>query len=96
MYLRYALKAAEGNRLQLERVLDHYRYEDKDPSKLAAAKYLIANMPGHYSYADTTLMARYYETALAIQKSGKAAEWQRDTLRQIGDRQFAGLSGNIV
>ena len=44
-YLRYALKVAGENRPQLERVLDHYRHEDKDPSKLAAAKYLIINMP---------------------------------------------------
>ena len=84
-YLRYALKVAGENRPQLERVLDHYRHEDKDPSKLAAAKYLIINMPGHFSYTDTATVDFYYNAALKIQQSGGTPEWQRDTLRSISD-----------
>ena len=48
--LRDALKAAGDNRAELEDVLEHYRTVDNDPQKYAAAKYLIANMPAHYSY----------------------------------------------
>ena len=96
MYLRYALRAAGENRSQLERVLDYYRHEDRDPSKLAAAKYLIINMPGHYSYSDNESVTSYYETALAIQRMDRTPEWQRDTLRQISDSRFSGLSGSIV
>ena len=96
MYLHYALKAAGKNRQQLERVLYHYRSVDKDPSKLSAAKYLIANMPGHNSYSDTVNLMRYYEIAMEIQKSTNSPEWQRDTLRTISNGQFAGMSGKVV
>lgn len=53
LYLHYALKAAGNNKKELKAVLNHYRTVDNDPEKLAAAKFLISNMPGHYSYADT-------------------------------------------
>jgi hypothetical protein len=43
-HLREALEAAGKNRAELEKVLAHYREDD---SKLAAARFLIANMPGH-------------------------------------------------
>ncbi|MFI5404036.1 MAG: hypothetical protein ACHQ1G_13940, partial [Planctomycetota bacterium] len=39
-----ALLKAKANRAELEKVLAHYA---KDPPKLAAAKFLIANMEGH-------------------------------------------------
>ncbi|MFV1960093.1 MAG: transglutaminase domain-containing protein, partial [Planctomycetota bacterium] len=41
-----ALDAAGPNRSELERVLDHFA-RDPDPRKLEAARFLIANMPGH-------------------------------------------------
>lgn len=46
-----ALRIAGANRSELEAVLDHYR-EYGDEEKYRAARYLIANMPGHYSYRD--------------------------------------------
>ena len=46
--LENALRQAGENRSQLEQVLDHYR---NDSLKYKAACFLIANMPGHYSYA---------------------------------------------
>ena len=96
LYLHYALKAAGDNKSELKAVLKHYRTEDNDPEKLKAAKYLIANMPAHYSYADTAMVNRYYAIALPILKSGKSAEWQRDTLRTISERDFPGMTSNIV
>ena len=87
-YLRYALKVAGDNRTQLEAVLEYYKTIDPDPEKLEAAKYLISNMPAHYSYADTAQVNHYYATALKILKSGESAEWQRDTLRDISDSDF--------
>lgn len=51
------LTLAENNRFELETVLKHYKDE---PQKLAAAKYLIENMPEHYSFADTALLRRYH------------------------------------
>lgn len=96
IYLHYALKAAGENKSELKAVLKHYRTVDKDPQKLKAAKYLIANMPAHYSYRDTAAVNRYYSKALEILGTGLSPDWQRDTLRQISDTQFAGLSRNIV
>lgn len=56
--LRRALEYAGDNRHELERVLEYYENAG-DPQKLAAAEYLIANMPGHKSM--TGDYERYYE-----------------------------------
>ena len=96
LYLRYALKAAGNNRKELKAVLKHYRTVDKDPEKLKAAKYLIANMPAHYSYRDTAAINRYYSQALEILGTGPSPDWQRDTLRQISDHQYAGITSRII
>lgn len=96
LYLHYALKAAGKNKTELKAVLKHYRTVDKDPEKLKAAKYLIANMPAHYSYRDTAAINRYYSQALEILGTGPSPDWQRDTLRQISDSQYAGISRKIV
>ena len=95
-YLRYALNVAGDNKSELKAVLKHYRTEDKDPQKLAAAKYLIANMPAHYSYRDTAAINSYYRKALEILGTGPSPDWQRDTLRQISDTQYAGITHNII
>ena len=96
IYLYYALKAAGENKSELKAVLKHYRTVDKDPEKLKAAKYLIANMPAHYSYRDTAAINRYYSKALEILGTGPSPDWQRDTLRQISDSQFAGITSDII
>ena len=83
--IHYALKAAGSNRSELKSVLKHYRTADPDQEKLAAARYLIANMPAHYSYADTSVINSYYRTALDILGTDPSPDWQRDTLRQISD-----------
>ena len=48
--INQVLRQAGDNRPELEAVLAHYADE---PEKLAAARYLIANLPAHYSYADS-------------------------------------------
>ena len=96
MYIHYALRAAGKNKSELKAVLRHYRTIDKDPEKLCAAKYLIANMPAHYSYRDTAAINSYYSKALEILGTGPSPDWQRDTLRQIGDREYAGITRNII
>lgn len=42
-----ALKFADNNRSELEKVLTHY---ENDPLKLKATQFLIENMPAHFSY----------------------------------------------
>lgn len=96
MYMHYALRAAGKNKSELKAVLRHYRTIDKDPEKLRAAKYLIANMPAHYSYRDTAAINSYYRKALDILGTGPSPDWQRDTLRQISDREYAGITRNIL
>lgn len=95
-YLREALKVAGENRGQLEAVLEHYRTVDNDPQKLAAAEYLIANMPAHYSYRDTAAINRYYHQALEILGTGPSPDWQRDTLREISEKQYFGLTQDTI
>lgn len=96
IYLYYALKAAGKNKTELKAVLKHYRSVDKDPQKLEAAKYLIANMPAHYSYRDTAAINRYYSKALQILGTGPSPDWQRDTLRQISDTQYPGITRDMI
>ena len=93
--LRDALKAAGDNRIELETVLEHYRTVDNDPQKLAAAEYLIANMPAHYSYRNMDAMNDFYDKALDILCTG-TVEWQRDTLRDIGDKYYARAAQDLV
>ena len=50
--LEYALEFAGDNHVELEKVLEHYR---TDPEKLEAARFLIRNMPGWYSYEGNEL-----------------------------------------
>lgn len=95
-YLHDALKAAGENRTELEAVLEHYRTIDIDPQKLDAAKYLIANMPAHYSYRDTAAINSYYHKALEILGTGPSPDWQRDTLRYISDTQYLGITSDII
>lgn len=47
--LETALKLAGDNRPELEKVLSHYSKNPTDTLKLKAAKFLIENMPGHYT-----------------------------------------------
>lgn len=56
--LEEALEKAGNNRAELEQVLAHYA---GDSIKLEAAKFLIRNLPGHYSYADTSELIPYYD-----------------------------------
>lgn len=62
-HLREALDMAGDNRSELEKVLEHYKGE---PLKYEAAKFLISNMPGHYSIADTVTLKAYSEEVDSI------------------------------
>lgn len=61
--LEDALVMAGDNRGELEKVLEHY---ENDSLKLKAAEFLIRNMPGHYSYADTTTVVKYSQAVDSI------------------------------
>lgn len=96
LYLQYALKAAGDNRSELIEVLNHYKRIDRDHEKLAAAKFLISNMPAHYSYNDTSAINRYYSKALEILGTGPSPDWQMDTLREISDREYFAEAEKVI
>ena len=81
--LHYALKAAGENRIELERVLEHYQ---GDTLRLRAAKYLISNMPYHYTL-DTYLRSPNGEHLIVdvnqFEDRGKVY-WYLDSLYKIG------------
>ena len=52
-----ALDMAEGNKVELIKVLEHYE-KMGDSMKMAAAKFLISNLPYNYSY-DTTYLKEF-------------------------------------
>ncbi|MBE6340391.1 MAG: hypothetical protein E7069_06620 [Bacteroidales bacterium] len=88
--LRVALEQAGTNRTELECVLNHYA---KDSLKLEAAKFLIRNMPAHYSYADSAI-ERYYTIATQILQSELTPIQQRDTLLALSKKSFAYATAN--
>ncbi len=61
--LECALELAKGNRQEMETVLNHF---SDDSLKFEAAKFLIRNMPGHYSYADTAIITKYSNEVASI------------------------------
>lgn len=80
--LRQALELAGSNRAELEKVLDYYA---GDSLKLEAAKFLIRNMPGHYSYVDTAAINKYAHAVFFVVNSLKG-EKDKNTIRDSIDR----------
>ncbi len=77
-----ALEISGGNRAELEKVLRHYA---DDPEKLAAAKYLIANMPGHFSFSDTAAVGNFYDAldTLLTAMEGAPRNALRDSVNEL-------------
>lgn len=94
-YMDYALDQAGANRAELETVLEHYRTVDADSEKYAAARFLIENMPGHYSYK-SNLINEYYDIASDIFSSDLTPKEQRDTLLVLSDNRFYGLGNDVI
>ena len=91
--LEYALDFAGANRAELESVLDHYK---DDPEKLAAAQFLIENMPAHVSYNGDEIN-KYYEIAhnLLYQKDLSHIVI-RDSLLSIRRNYLPNLDRNLI
>lgn len=91
--LEYALDFAGANRSELESVLDHYK---DDPEKLAAATFLIENMPAHVSYNGDEIN-KYYEIAhnLLYQKDLSHIV-VRDSLLSIRRNYLPNLDRNLI
>ena len=82
--LERALRMAKGNRPELEKVLAHY---EGDSLKLEAAKFLIRHMPGHYSYADTSICLYYNAIDSAMLTMKDWSVWEvKDSLEVVTDK----------
>ena len=83
--LEEALIIADSNRTEMEKVLNHY---EKDSKKMEAAKFLIRNMPGHYSYADTAIIVRYSHSIDSILEAMKDSSFNsiRESLNSCAKR----------
>ena len=90
--LEDALRVAGDNRPELEAVLDHYK---DNPEKLAAAEFLIENMPAHRSYKGDEIH-QYYEIAKGVLASGLSPVEQRDSLLYVSDYMFPGLEDRTI
>jgi len=88
-YLEQALQLAGDNRAELERVIAHYDSVG-DSQKQAAARFLIENMPGHYSYS-TDRIDDYYAISLNLARSEMSPGEQYDSLLYLTKHKFVGL-----
>lgn len=91
--LKLAMESAGSNAGQLQAVLDFYA--DSSFEKRQAARFLIENLPAHYSYADSSRLC-YYAMAGDILKSGLTPERQRDSLLILSDNVFQGMELRTV
>lgn len=80
-----ALASAGDNRPELEKVLRHYQ---NDSLRLAAAEYLIAHMPGHYTFADTADVVGYSHRVDTIMRQMREAPHEaiRDSVNQAAQQ----------
>ena len=89
--LSMALNYADENRVELEKTLSHYMFEDPNPEKFAAAQYLIENMPGHYSYQNSAIYSYYAYADSILADTSLTPEQQRDSLLIKTDRRFCAM-----
>ncbi len=92
--LEGALRLAKSNRVELEKVLTYYQ---EDSLKLEAAKFLIRNMPGHYSLADTSVYLYYNAVDSALESMRGKSVWEiKDSLEVVTDRFAFSVNGETV
>lgn len=88
-----ALELAGDNRSELEAVLNHYK---DNTEKLAAARFLIENMPAHYSYAGNEIYQYYEYAARILANKELTPEQQRDSLLAITDLKYRDLPNHTI
>ena len=94
--LERALVLAAENRPELEKVLAHYSQDPADEMKLRAARFLIENMPGHFSL-DQDEALRYYQTGEKILLSTDMTPVQQsDSILKISREMFPTLPSRVI
>lgn len=82
-YLEEALNFAGKNRPELEKILSHYSSNPDDSLKLKAARFLIENMPGHYSSKNPEHLNAYYSELDTTVNPDYDSETNRKIIEQI-------------
>lgn len=77
--VKKSLELAGENRQELEKVLAHYQKDTADSLKLKAARFLIENMPGHFSYDSTNL--DHYRPVIDTINSMKSRRLSLETIK---------------
>jgi len=77
--LDHALDMAGDNRGELEKVLEHFK-KDPDRLKYEAAKFLICNMPYHYSYSGETI--EKYDSAYMVM-AGEPIQFRDSVFKEL-------------
>lgn len=94
--LNRTLESSGSNRSQLESVLEHYKFVDPNAQKFDAARFLIENMPAHYSYFGTRINEYYNYAASILIDRTLTPEQQRDSLLFISDSLYADLPTRTI
>ena len=80
----------------LKELLLHYQTVDPVPEKLWAARFIINNMCGHYSYAGTEIYNYYDYAASILADTILTPEQQRDSLLAISDSLYYDLPNHRI
>ena len=91
-YLEQSLQLAGENRGELEKVLEHYKGH---PQKLAAARFLIENMPAQYSYKGDGIDG-YYRDARGVFRTGLSPKQQADSAAYLAAVVYPGLEADTI
>ena len=91
-YLEQSLQLAGENRGELEKVLEHYK---DNPHKLAAARFLIENMPAHYSYKGDGIDG-YYRDARGVFRTGLSPKQQADSTAYLAAVAYPELEADTI
>lgn len=91
-YLEQSLQLAGDNRGELEKVLEHYK---DNPQKLAAAHFLIENMPAHYSYKGDKI-DEYYRDARELFRTNLTPKQQADSAAYLAGVVYPGLEADTI
>lgn len=94
--LHDALDSAGPNRVELEKVLNHYRLVDRNKEKMLAARYIIENLPAHYSYASNEIYDYYKYAERILDDKSLTPEQQRDSLLIETNLKYRHLTGVTV
>lgn len=93
--LERVLKLAGPNRIELEKVIDHYSQNKSDSLKLKAAMFLITNMDVHFSYKSKIWDAFQMEMDTLFNHEDRFAELEQELERlyeKYGTSLYADLS----